>query len=283
MDKVFAVLVFALIIPLQSVFAQITGKQLVPPDSEIRRILVERVGDQNQSVGIVVGVIEPSGRRIVAYGSLSKGDKRSMDADTVFEIGSTTKVFTSLLLAEMVQHGEVALTDPVAKYLPAGVKVPERGRAITLEDLSRHRSALPRLPSNLDVASNPLNPYASYSVKQIYEFLSTYQLPRDVGSEFEYSNFGAGLLGHVLSLAAGKDYATLIQTRICEPLGMHSTAIMLSLENICSRSSIRRAALPCIQYWMPNPMLPPPLRTLAKDRPPVANGTSFLEGFCPPT
>jgi CubicO group peptidase (beta-lactamase class C family) len=156
MNKVFAVLVFALIIPLRSAFAQTIEKQLVPPDSKISKILVERIGDQNQSVGIVVGVIEPSGRRIVAYGSFSNGDKRSVDGDTVFEIGSTTKVFTSLLLADMVQHGEVALTDPVAKYLPAGVKVPERGRAITLEDLSRHRSALPRLPSNLDVASNPM-------------------------------------------------------------------------------------------------------------------------------
>jgi serine-type D-Ala-D-Ala carboxypeptidase/endopeptidase len=230
MNKVFAVLVFALMIPLRSAFAQTIEKQLVPPDSEIRRILVERIGDQNQNVGIVVGVIEPSGRRIVAYGNFSNGDKRSVDGDTVFEIGSTTKVFTSLLLADMVQHGEVALTDPAAKYLPAGVKVPERGRAITLQDLSRHRSALPRLPSNLDAASNPLNPYASYSVKQIYEFLSAYQLPRDVGTEFEYSNFGAGLLGHVLSLAAGKDYETLIRTRICEPLGMANTAIVLSPE-----------------------------------------------------
>ena len=84
---------------------------------------------------------------IVAYGSLNQGDPRPLNGDTIFEIGSVTKVFTSLLLSDMVQRGEVALADPVAKYLPADVKVPERGgRVITLVDLSTHTSGLPRLP-----------------------------------------------------------------------------------------------------------------------------------------
>ena len=92
-----------------------------PPDAEIRKILVQRIDDFHQSVGIVVGVIDAQGRRIVAYGSLNQGDSRPLDGDTVFEIGSATKVFTSLLLADMVERGEVALTDPVARYLPADV------------------------------------------------------------------------------------------------------------------------------------------------------------------
>ena len=109
--------------------------------------------------------------------------------------------------------------------------MPERGgRVITLEDLARHRSGLPRLPANLNASTDPLNPYAQYSVKQLYEFLSSYTLPRDIGASFEYSNLGVGLLGHVLSLAAGKDYETLIRTRICLPLGMKDTVITLSPE-----------------------------------------------------
>jgi serine-type D-Ala-D-Ala carboxypeptidase/endopeptidase len=201
----------------------------VPPDEEIRQILMKRLGSTSDRIGIVVGIIDPAGRRIIALGSYGEGEKRLVDGDTLFEIGSITKVFTSLLLADMAQHNQVALSDPVAKYLPAGVKMPERGgRVITLEDLSRHRSALPRLPTNLDASANPLNPYASYSVKQLYEFLSAYQLPRDIGAEFEYSNLGGGLLGHVLSRAAGKDYEALIRARICEPLGMQSTTITLS-------------------------------------------------------
>src|SRR5213075_2305597 len=96
-------------------------------DAEIRGMLAERIDVQQQGVGIVVGVIEPSGRRVVSYGTFGRDDKRPVDGDTVFEIGSVTKVFTSLLLADAVQRGEVALTDPVSKYLPKGTKVPERG------------------------------------------------------------------------------------------------------------------------------------------------------------
>src|SRR5450631_4412533 len=93
---------------------------------EIRKILVKRVDQQKQAAGIVVGVIEPNGRRVVAYGNLAKGDRRPVDGDTIFEIGSVTKVFTSLVLADMVNRKEVALDDPAAKYLPEDVTMPER-------------------------------------------------------------------------------------------------------------------------------------------------------------
>jgi CubicO group peptidase (beta-lactamase class C family) len=223
-------LVFGTIVLVHGAVAQSSPHSSVPPDSEIRKILVERIDKDRQSVGIVVGVIEPTGRRIVAYGSLDKGDKRPLDGDTVFEIGSVTKVFTSLLLADMVQRGEVALTDPVSKYLPAGVKMPERGgRQITLQDLATHTSGLPRLPSNL-TPKDPANPYADYSVEQLYQFLSSYELTRDVGSQYEYSNLGGGLLGHVLARRAGMDYEILVRSRIFAPLGMTSTGIGLSPE-----------------------------------------------------
>ena len=104
-----------------------------PADAQIRSFLVERIETQKQGVGIVVGIIEPKGRRVIAYGSLKKGDARSLNGDTVFEIGSMTKLFTALLLTEMAQRGEVALSDPVAKYLPPEVKLPERdGQVIRL-------------------------------------------------------------------------------------------------------------------------------------------------------
>jgi serine-type D-Ala-D-Ala carboxypeptidase/endopeptidase len=92
------------------------GAAAVLPDKDIRAILADRIDVQRQGVGIVVGVIDPSGRRTVGYGSTSKGGA-AVDADTVFEVGSVTKVFTSLLLADAVQRGEVALTDPVSKFL----------------------------------------------------------------------------------------------------------------------------------------------------------------------
>jgi CubicO group peptidase (beta-lactamase class C family) len=200
----------------------------IPSDTEIRKILVERIDAQHQGVGIVVGVIEPAGRRIVSYGSLDKGDTRVLDGNTIFEIGSVTKVFTSLLLADMVQHGEAALTDPVARYLPGGVKIPERGgRSITLEDLATHTSGLPRMPTNF-FPRDSSNPYADYSVEQLYAFLSAYSLPRDIGIRYEYSNLGGGLLGHVLARASGSDYETVVRARILDPLGMKNTSITLT-------------------------------------------------------
>lgn len=194
----------------------------VLPDKDIRAILVDRIDVQKQSVGIVVGIVDASGRRTVAYGPV--------DADTVFEIGSVTKVFTSLLLADAVERGEVALTDPVSKFLPPTVKVPEHGgKKITLVDLAMQSSGLPSLPSNIH-PKDPTNPYADYTVEQLYEFLSSYELTRDPGSKYEYSNLGVGLLGHALARRAGKDYETLVRDRIASPFRMKSTAITLSKE-----------------------------------------------------
>jgi CubicO group peptidase (beta-lactamase class C family) len=199
-----------------------------PSDAEIRRILSDRIDVQKRDVGIVVGVIEPKGRRVIAYGSLEKGDKRTLDGDTLFEIGSITKVFTALLAADMAQRGELKLDDPIAKYLPPGVKVPERnGRQITLVDLATHTSALPRMPANFR-PKDPENPYADYTVEALYSFLSSYELPREIGAKFEYSNLGFGLLGQGLAHRSGMDYEQLVVTRICDPLHMNSTRITLS-------------------------------------------------------
>jgi CubicO group peptidase (beta-lactamase class C family) len=165
-------------------------------------------------------VIGPEGRRIVAAGSTGANDPRPVDGDTVYEIGSITKVFTSLLLADMVERGEVAVDDPVAKYLP-GVKVPERnGKRITLHDLSTHRSALPRMPANFP-AKNPTNPYVDYPVVRLYEFLSSHALRRDIGAEYEYSNLGAGLLGHALARRAGMSYESVLRERVARRAGNH--------------------------------------------------------------
>jgi len=220
-----------------------------PSDSGIRQMLVDRIDVQHQSVGIVIGVIAPEGRRVIAYGHLEKGDSRPLNGDTIFEIGSVTKVFTSLLLADMVQRGEVALDDPVAKYLPPEVRMPERnGRSITLVDLSTHTSGLPRLPANLN-PKDLNNPYADYSVEQLYQFLSGYQLTRDIGSRYEYSNLGGGLLGHVLARRAGMDYEALVRSRICDPLGMASTRVTLTPEMRARLAVGHNQALDSVENW----------------------------------
>ncbi len=230
-------------------FAQPKPAPSVPSDEEIRKILVERIDAQHQSVGIVVGVITPEGRRMVAYGHLAQGDTRPLNGDTIFEIGSATKVFTALLLADMVQRGQVALDDPVSRYLPKTVKMPERnGHSITLIDLATHTSGLPRLPGNM-APKDPGNPYADYTVDQLYQFLSGYQLKRDIGAQYEYSNLGGGLLGHVLALRAGMDYESLVISRICGPLHMKSTSITLTPEQKSRLAVGHNAGMQTVENW----------------------------------
>lgn len=221
----------------------------IPSDAEIHKILVDRVGSENLGIGIVVGVIDSNGRRVIAYGSLAKNDNRRLDGDTVFEIGSMTKVFTSLVLMDMAGRGEVTLNDPISKYLPSSVKVPERnGRHITFADLSTQSSGLPRLPANMH-PKDPNNPYADYSVQHMYDFLSGYQLTRDIGSQYEYSNLAVGLLGHVLSLRAGMSYEALVRARISDPLGMADTRITLTPEMKARLASGHNEALAPVENW----------------------------------
>jgi serine-type D-Ala-D-Ala carboxypeptidase/endopeptidase len=225
MLRLIPILVFAwFAVPLQA----LAQSCLAPPrDSEIQQILAERIDGEHRGVGIAVGVITPAGRRVISHGAFAQNDARRLDGDAVFEIGSVGKVFTALLLADMVQRGEVALNDPVAKYLPPDVKVPEFGeRSITLLDLATHTSGLPRMPSNF-APLDPTNPYADYSVAQLYSFLSGYELTRDIGAKYAYSNLGYGLLGNVLARRAGLDYEALVTSRIAVPLGLNSTAMVL--------------------------------------------------------
>lgn len=215
---------------LAAALAQSPTPTAFPPDEEIRKILADRIGDPKRGLALVVGVIDPQGRRVVTYGSLARGDVRPLDGDTVFEIGSITKVFTSLVLMDMVRKGEVEVTDPVAKFLPATARIPERdGRKITLQDLAVQNSGLPRMPSNFR-PKDRANPYADYTAEDLYVFLSGYELTREIGAQFEYSNLGVGLLGHALSLRDGQDYETMMRTRVLDPLGLKSTAVTLSAE-----------------------------------------------------
>ena len=215
-------------------------------DSEIESILRIRV-QSGKGVGMVAGIVDERGPRVIAFGQPNKQSTEKLDGDSVFEIGSISKVFTTTLLADMVEQGEVRLYDPVSKFLPMSVYVPVRnGKEITLKDVATHSSGLPRMPGNFAPNSVMakhllLCPICStdklaaelferYSVEDMYEELSSYRLKRDIGSEYEYSNWGMAILGHVLALRAGTDYETLMKTRIAQPLSMNRTAVALTPE-----------------------------------------------------
>jgi CubicO group peptidase (beta-lactamase class C family) len=187
--------------------------------------MIKPLIDGGWASAIVIGIVSDHGRQVIGYGQA--GDGPLPDGQTVFEMGSITKTFTALLLQQMAERHDVALDDPVQKFLPEEVTLPARGgKQITLLDLVTHTSGLPRMPDNMKPA-DLANPYADYSVQQMYTFLSGYTLPRDIGAQFEYSNLGMGLLGHVLARRAGCTYDELVTRRICKPLGMAQTRIAL--------------------------------------------------------
>lgn len=188
----------------------------------VEKTIRQRV-DGKYNVGIVLGYIEDGETTYFSYGKTALKDGTEVDEKSVFEIGSISKVFTTILLADQVLQGNMALDDPIARYLPEDVKVPQRnGKRITLKDLATHTSGLPRMPTNFrPVDAN--NPFLGYEKEQIYEFLTSYELPRDIGVQYEYSNFGMGLLGHLLELQSGKPYETLVSERISSVNGMTDT------------------------------------------------------------
>ena len=146
----------------------------------------------------------------------------------MFEIASTGKSFTGILLARMAEQGDVSLSDPIDMYLPDGVVAPAfEGRSITLLDMTTHTSGLPAIPENLAPADE-LNPYADYTFDQMYEELDSLQLTRPIGSEYEYSNLGMGVLGHILELKVGWTYEQLVLDGITETIGMPDTRSTLT-------------------------------------------------------
>jgi CubicO group peptidase (beta-lactamase class C family) len=212
-----------------SMHAQAPAPSAALPDGvSIQQIISHRVDSQRRNVGIVVGIVSPAGRRIVAHGRRAVDDQRQLDGDSVFEIGSVTKVLTSVLLADMVRRGEVALTDSVFRYLPSLTSRANESRTITLADLATHTSGLPFWPSGVPADRGGALSMAQYTPAQLRDYLSTFPIPADVGLKWAYSNVDAGVLGQALGNRASTSYEGLLTARVTGPLNMRSTAVALS-------------------------------------------------------
>jgi D-alanyl-D-alanine-carboxypeptidase/D-alanyl-D-alanine-endopeptidase len=212
------------------------------PDS-VKQFILNRIVNQSKSA-IVVGFVNPNGTRVYSFGNMSTAHNIPVNENTLFNIASITKTFTTLLFADMVKQGIVSLSDPIEKYLPANVKVPEfNGQKITLENLATHTSGLPELPSNVWLNNKVGNINPNYNVTQLYQALSDTKLTRAPGSQFQYSSFGISLLGHILSLKSGGiSYGQLVKDRILDVLGMNDTKIALSQNEINNRFPVGHMA-----------------------------------------
>jgi len=184
--------------------------------------------EAGELMGVVVGVADGKGRQVFGFGRLDADRPGPPDGDTVYEIGSISKVFTGVLLASLIEDGTLTLDQPVAGLLPASAKLkPFEAGPLTLRGLTTHSSGLPRMPANFHPA-NPRDPYADYTAEQLYASLNNHDRRKAPGKAHAYSNLGAGLLGHLLTLKTRKSYEALLAERITKPLGMTSTSLALS-------------------------------------------------------
>jgi CubicO group peptidase (beta-lactamase class C family) len=191
--------------------------------ASIQSFLHENFGNTN--CGMVIGLLDERGARVFHAGKLDNGTDQEVNADTVFEIGSITKTFTSLLALEMAKRGELSLDDPVTKYLPLSVKVPSQdGKQITILNLAVQDSGLPFNPTNF-IGTNDEEHYDSYTTERMYSFLSGYALKDPPGTKFQYSNLGMSLLGHIQERVSKANFESLVLERICRPLQMENTFV----------------------------------------------------------
>jgi serine-type D-Ala-D-Ala carboxypeptidase/endopeptidase len=169
--------------------------------------------------GLVIGVMDHGNRRIFAYGTAKP--------DSIFEIGSISKTFTGLVLAQMVVQKKVTLDTPIRTLLPEGWVAKPAGTEISLADLATQHSGMPRMPDNFK-PQNPVNPYADYHAAQLREFIARHGVAKPADAAFLYSNLGFALLGYGLSMRAGVPYGQLLSTEVTGPMRMSDTGVELS-------------------------------------------------------
>lgn len=171
--------------------------------------------------GVVIGVVQGGVRRIFLYGPVKE--------NSIFEIGSVSKTFTALILAQMVAQQKVRLDEPVRELLPAGTTAKPEGAEITLLDLATQQSGLPPMPDNFHPA-DPRDPYADYRPADLYRFIAKHGVSKPPGARFNYSNLGLGLLGQALANRAGMTYPDLLKMEVTGPLQLNDTVVQLSAE-----------------------------------------------------
>ncbi len=175
------------------------------------------------TAGLSIGIVRDGKTIFYGYGETARGNKQIPDEHTLSEIGSLSKTFTAILLADAVNSGKVKLDDPINKYLPDSIpKLTFEGVPITLKTLSNHSSGLPRMPSNFHSSDNA-DPYKDYGNDDLFSFLKNFKPIRKPGEKYEYSNLAVGTLGVILERVYHKNYESLFIEKICKPLVMNDT------------------------------------------------------------
>jgi len=197
------------------------GSDAAAVENDMQEWIDSRIAS-GDNLAISAVVIDKGNTAFYFGGAVEPGGRRP-DATTQFQIGSITKAFTNLLLAEMVAAGKLGYDTTIGEilgeaFVPANPAVP----AITVEQLATHTSGLPRLPANL-VPEDPLDPYKGYDETALREALRSTRDRQPLGHHYAYSNFGVGLLGHLLGELDDSSYHRALIEYVVEPLGLEQT------------------------------------------------------------
>jgi serine-type D-Ala-D-Ala carboxypeptidase/endopeptidase len=196
------------------------------PDRHVVSKIVNPLISENEYVGIVVGIVTPVGSRVYGFGSSNLSRLQQPDGNSVFRLASISKVFTGILLADLVLQGVVRLDDPISKFLPKDVLGPHSPlSSITLLRLATHTSGFPKMVPHARRSAFPNEEPKPLTRDELYTFLRTFRPQTPPGGQFRYSNVGVALLGHILERASGQSYETLIEDHICRPLNMPDTRV----------------------------------------------------------
>lgn len=199
--------------------------------------------------GVSVALVTPERTETFHYGETSERGGVANDG-TLYSIGSVSKVFTALLLAQEVHHGRLALTTPLAQCTPAPFKAPAHPKSpIHLGHLATHTSGLPRMPDGFR-AKDPDNPYAHYDRDALFGSVDGAVVERLPGTHYAYSNLGSALLAQaVVRCADATDYPALLRARVFAPLGMDDTAVTLTDDVRKRMAQGHNAALDPVPAW----------------------------------
>lgn len=192
--------------------------------------LVAPLIHQDSRLAVSVGVTNDKHTHFFCYGHPFQISEDSTTPDTLFEIASSTKVFTTTLLALLVEKGTISLDTPVNTLIPSAISLPH---TLTLLELATHTSGLPTMPGNVlfHLLRNPGNPYASYTYKEVLQAVQSFKKPSStIPAPYNYSNLGYALLAYIVAKQLHEPFESAMQHLLCHPLGMKDTGYHLKAD-----------------------------------------------------
>ncbi len=187
--------------------------------------------------GLIAGLIDGDSTYIVDYGSTNLDSMVRITENTVFEIGSLSKVFTMSLLSVLVHEGLLNLDDPVNKWVPEDYMNRKIGDELKVSDLVNHTAGFPRLPKDFGLKqSNPDDPYSDYTKDDLLTYYATFPFKDRKAGKYVYSHINFAIVEIVCEQASGKSYARLLKEKIIEPLSMENTYLGIT-EKVIANSA----------------------------------------------